>query len=143
MIIIVLPNIKYYALVTENTFYRILLVLVLFTFLHRKVKIGLCLHIHLCWWRLKYSMTSSMWPLQRIHCIIVMGNFNVKLGFGESNEKEQLLQDLLQQNNVYTINAFFKKTPARKWMWTSRLQSVHLPCTDIRDQNIDLQQSRQ
>ncbi|XP_044756612.1 uncharacterized protein LOC123315083 [Coccinella septempunctata] len=40
-------------------------------------------------------------------------------GYGNRNERGEILMNFLETNNLYAINTFFKKKPQRKWTWIS------------------------
>ncbi|KAH1026597.1 hypothetical protein HUJ05_000237 [Dendroctonus ponderosae] len=44
-----------------------------------------------------------------------LGNF----GYGERNERGEILLDFLHQEDLFAINCFFTKKPQRQWTWMS------------------------
>ena len=63
---------------------------------------------------------------------VVMGDFNAKVGTqredetkigqhgeGLRNHRGQMLVNFLEQQDLFLMNSFFKKSPNRKWTWKS------------------------
>ncbi|XP_052742326.1 craniofacial development protein 2-like [Bicyclus anynana] len=63
---------------------------------------------------------------------VVMGDFNAKLGersgselkvgrfgYGQRNDRGQMLADFMEKEGLFMMNSFFKKPPHRKWTWMS------------------------
>ncbi|KAL0832165.1 hypothetical protein ABMA28_001622 [Loxostege sticticalis] len=66
----------------------------------------------------------------RTHFIVVMGDFNAKLGkrsdnelkmgqfgYGERNARGQLLAGFMEKEGLFMMNSFFRKPKQRKWTW--------------------------
>ncbi|CAG9121819.1 unnamed protein product [Plutella xylostella] len=81
---------------------------------------------------LAYEDVSSALRKFTTHFMVVMGDFNAKLGkqeggetkvgshgFGVRNHRGQMLADFLEKEGLYMMNSFYKKKPQRKWTWIS------------------------
>jgi endonuclease/exonuclease/phosphatase family metal-dependent hydrolase len=67
----------------------------------------------------------------KTHYTVVMGDFNAKgqrcgdeltvgqFGFGQRNDRDHMLADFMERENLYMMNSFFKKPVSRKWTWIS------------------------
>jgi len=69
----------------------------------------------------------------KTHYTLLMGDFNAKLGhredeaetavgpfgYGERNNRGDMLLDFLLQHNLFAMNSFFEKAKQRRWTWAS------------------------
>lgn len=66
----------------------------------------------------------------KTHFVVVMGDFNAKVGvqergesaigphgFGSRNQRGQMLVNFLESQRLFLMNSFFQKKPQRKWTW--------------------------
>jgi hypothetical protein len=66
------------------------------------------------------------------HFMVIMGDFNAKIGeptsnqetvgkfgLGKQNKRGELLAEFSSNHNLYIMNTFFKKSPKLKWTWRS------------------------
>lgn len=80
-----------------------------------------------------YEDLTKARQMEKAHFVIVMGDFNAKIGerkqgdtdyvgnfgLGERNERGETLTNYLDKENLYCLNTFFKKPKQRKWTWRS------------------------
>lgn len=78
------------------------------------------------------SLTTAI-EEDKVKSTVIMGDFNAKLGqkventetkigkygYGVRNERGEILNNYLEQQNLYAINTYYKKKANRKWTWRS------------------------
>lgn len=79
-----------------------------------------------------YEEITQALTTHKTHYNLIIGDFNAKIGkrerdetsignygYGERNDRGDVLVDYLEEHRLYATNTFFKKNPKRKWIWIS------------------------